>query len=239
MFIVRQQTKNWTPLHAHIYWDWETLIFKIVYWQMPTTILSWNVFGFKNLKDECQYHCWGLLLIKQISQKSKVKKTQDCSNKTMFFNHATDRNTNTRSGIANYWAIPPVSQGATAKNQNWKSSGVRRQCQEKHVRIRAICKLEQISHMAMAFVSCCGWLEILKVFAQSKLDIWIESVRHNWEATLVQHFSASSAYSALSCHGWPGTCGSCASGWEILHSAFLPSGQNFLQPVQQAVVSAA
>ena len=147
MFIVRQQTKNWTPLHAHIYWDWETLIFKIVYWQMPTTILSWDVFGFKNLNDECQYHCWGLLLIKQISQKSKVKKTQDCSNKTMFFNHATDRNTNTRSGIANYWAIPPVSQGTTAKNQNWKSSGVRRQCQEKHVRIRAICKLEQISHI--------------------------------------------------------------------------------------------
>ena len=105
--------------------------------------------------------------------------------------------------------------------------------------VRAICKLEQISHMAMAIVSCCGWEEIFKVITLSKLDIWIDSVRHNWEATLVQHFSASSAYSALSCHGWPGTCGSCASGWEILHSAFLPSGQNFLQPVQQPVVSAA
>ena len=55
----------------------------------------------------------------------------------MFFNHATDRKTNTRSDIANY----------KAKNQNWKSCGVRRQCQERHVRIRAICKLEQISHI--------------------------------------------------------------------------------------------
>ena len=38
-------------------------------------------------------------MIKQISQKSKVKKTQDCSNKTMFFNHATDRKANTKVAL--------------------------------------------------------------------------------------------------------------------------------------------
>ena len=157
----------------------------------------------------------------------------------MFFNHATDKKTNTRSDIANYWAIPPVSQWATAKNQNWKSCGIRRQCQQKHVRIRAICKLEQISHMAMAIVSCCGWEEIFKVIAQSislasgltLSDIIEKQLLYNISApaVLILHLTATGDRARV-------VLGRLAP--EILHSAFLPSGQNFLQPVQQAVVSA-
>ena len=109
-----------------------------------------------------------------------------------------------------------------------------------YTRIRAICKLEQISHLWQ-------WPLYLvaaeKKFLRSSRKVSLTSgltLSNIIEKQLLYNISAPAVlilHLAATVDRARVVFARLAP--EILHSAFLPSGQNFLQPVQQAVVSAA